>query len=119
MKVIVYSQKDKSEILELVGHIYAPPEKMKRAMQRLGMFWGMALLSVLIPVAHFILVPLFFLIGPFLSYKAYKEEGALEACDIICPECKKASTFDKNSGEWPLHQPCPQCMNRIYFDVVT
>jgi len=116
MKILVYSQRDKSQIHELDGHVYSQQEKTKRAFTRLFGFWGLAIVSILVPVAHFILVPAFLLIAPFIAYKSYKEEVMLEECEITCPECGKTGTFAKNSGQWPLHNQCPHCMNRVYFE---
>src|SRR2546429_9907546 len=38
-------------------------QRMRRALEGLGKWWGVALLSVFIPVAHFVLVPSFLLYG--------------------------------------------------------
>jgi hypothetical protein len=119
MKILVYSQRDKSKIYDLAGHVYSQQEKTKRSLQRLFGFWGIAVLSILVPVAHFVLVPAFLIIAPFLAYKSYKEDVHLEACEISCPECGKNGTFAENSGQWPLHNNCPHCMNRVYFEAVT
>jgi hypothetical protein len=42
-------------------------ERLKRALKTLGISWGLAIVSVLIPLAHFILVPGFLLAGPFVT----------------------------------------------------
>lgn len=118
MKINVYSQRDNVTLHELAGHTYTKQERTRRALTRLFAFWGLAVVSILIPVFHFVLVPLFFLLAPFLARKTYKEEATLEACEIPCPECKQLTKFQKNSGQWPLHDNCPHCMNRIYFDHV-
>lgn len=80
-------------------------------------FLALALVSILIPVFHFVLVPLFLLLAPFLGYKTYKEEVILEALEISCPECHQPAAFAKTSGQWPLHAICPHCRNRIYFEL--
>src|SRR2546430_11483996 len=38
-------------------------QRTRRALEGLGKWWGVALLSVFIPVAHFVLVPSFVLYG--------------------------------------------------------
>lgn len=119
MQVLVYSQRDKSQIHEMAGHVFSQQEKMKRALKKLGLFWGIAVLSVFAPVVHFVLVPAFLLLGPFLAAKTYREEVILEACDLPCPECGKTSHFDKISGQWPLTNGCEHCRNRIYFDLAS
>ncbi|RYZ83520.1 MAG: hypothetical protein EOP06_19845 [Proteobacteria bacterium] len=116
MKVLVYGQPNHAESLEIPGHAYAQQERTSRAIKRLFAFLGLAVLSILVPVFHFVLVPAFLIIAPFVAYKAYQEEVTLEAAQIVCPECKQSVLFAKNSGVWPLHAACPSCRNRIYFD---
>src|SRR5258707_9076430 len=41
----------------------APGQRFARTLTGLGMFWGLGLASVFIPVAHFILVPTFVVAG--------------------------------------------------------
>lgn len=118
MKISVYSQRDNANTFEINGHVFSKQERTKRSLTRLFVFWGLAVASILIPVFHFVLVPLFFLLAPFIARKTFKEEVALEECELECPECKKLAAFAKNSGQWPLHSNCPHCMNRIYFDHV-
>jgi hypothetical protein len=118
MKISVYSQRDNASIHELDGHVFSKQERTKRSLTRLFAFWGLALGSILIPVLHFVLVPLFFLIAPFIARKTYNEEVVLEACEMPCPECKQTAKFAKASGQWPLRNTCPHCMNRVYFDHV-
>ncbi|MEN0059040.1 MAG: hypothetical protein AAGB31_09410 [Bdellovibrio sp.] len=116
MQVKIYSQRDKSQTHEVAGHIYSQQERTRRALKKLGMFWGLALISVPLPVVHFVLVPVFFFVGPLMAHKTYKEEITLESTTMNCPECGKSVQFNQNSGLWPLHDFCPECRSRIYFD---
>lgn len=118
MKISVYSQRDNASIHEISGHVFSKNERTKRALILLFGFWGLAAVSILIPVLHFVLVPLFILIAPFIAKKTFNEEVTLDACELSCPECKQLAKFAKTSGQWPLHSNCPHCMNRIYFDHV-
>lgn len=115
MEIIVYSQKDKFILQELSVHVFSQKERTRRSLIKLFSWFGIAGVSILIPVFHFILVPLFLLLAPFLALKSYKEQVRLEACSLLCPECRQLAHFAKNTGEWPLHNNCPHCMNRIYF----
>ncbi len=40
-----------------------PGQRLSRALGGLGIFWGLALIGLFIPVAHFLLVPAFFTAG--------------------------------------------------------
>jgi DNA-directed RNA polymerase subunit RPC12/RpoP len=118
MKIKVYCQTDKSDIYDLAAHVFSQQERTKRSLVRFFSFIALAVASILIPVFHFVLVPLFLILAPFLSYKTYKEEVVLESCSLPCPECKQTASFAKTSGQWPLHNNCPHCRHRIYFDTV-
>lgn len=62
-------------------------ERWRRALAGLGKWWGIAVLSVFIPVAHFLLVPSFFLYG------IAKFIGGLAGVEVTrdgrgrCPDC--------------------------------
>jgi hypothetical protein len=115
MNVTVYSQRDKTFDLDIPGHIYSPKDKAQRALKGLFGFWGLAAVSILLPVAHFVLVPVFFILAPIVAYIRYQADVVLEAVEMTCPECAQKAKFSKNSGSWPLHAPCPLCLNRVYF----
>lgn len=89
---------------------YAAREKKIRALKSLLLFWLLAGVSVLIPVAHFFLVPVFFIAGIFLAAQRWRttEEG-MEAAGA-CPACGKPITIglDK-STELPQWHDCPAC----------
>ncbi|WP_413291164.1 hypothetical protein [Bdellovibrio sp. HCB337] len=118
MQIQVYTQRDKSSIRELKASVFSQQERLKRSLIKLFAFLGLALVSVLIPVMHFVLVPLFAILAPFFARKTYQEEVVLEACTIECPECHQNTQVSKTSGQWPLHNICSHCRNRIYFDLV-
>src|SRR5438874_13795365 len=44
---------------------YERAQRVQRALRGLATWWGAALVSVLIPIAHFVLVPSFFLYGVY------------------------------------------------------
>lgn len=116
MKVKVFTQTDKVKEYELPVRSFSARERTKNSLVQFSIFFGLALGSVFIPVFHFVLVPLFLLIAPFMAWKTYKQEVLLEECKVICPECQQEVGIPKKSGQWPLHEPCPHCRNRIYFD---
>lgn len=115
MLISVYSQRDQIAVHDLTARVFSKKERSQRALIRLFGFWGIAVLSILIPVFHFVLVPLFVLLGPYIAYKTAQEEVTLDPCEIPSPECGGHAAFTKNSGQWPLYNTCPHCLHRIYF----
>jgi hypothetical protein len=85
-------------------------ERVGRAFMGLGMFWGLALLGLFIPVAHFILVPTFLTAGIVLAVKRSREERRLTLIRGTCPRCGKAQTF-KAGGRFVEGRSldCPAC----------
>lgn len=59
----------------------------KKALKNLMMFWGVGVLCVFIPLAHFILVPLFLLLGIFFGYRAMGYKFLIKSGSAECPNC--------------------------------
>jgi hypothetical protein len=85
-------------------------ERLRRAFAGLGKWWGVAVLSVLVPVAHFVLVP------SFLAYGAWQFFQRLGTVDLViaargsCPDCGAEQALDLGA-RWRAPQPvtCRQC----------
>ncbi len=85
-------------------------ERMARAGKGLAMAWGAALVSVFIPVAHFLLVPGFFLAGLVVFVKRMRRRAVVGIVHGSCPDCNREQTFDVSS-DWrlPMHLTCGNC----------
>lgn len=85
-------------------------ERVARAFAGLGMFWGLALGGLFIPVAHLILVPVFLAAGIILAIKRSREERRLAEVRGPCPRCGAQQTF-KASGRFAPGRSldCPAC----------
>lgn len=67
--------------------------RLGRVLAGLGMFWGLALISVFIPVAHFLLVPTFAVAGIVMAAKRAREDRRLVLLRGACPRCGAAQEF--------------------------
>lgn len=84
-----------------------------RGLKKLALFWMLALLSVFVPVAHFVLVPAFFLVGIFvfahqLKFTHFVKEGVWD-----CPSCDeemKVSNFYFRNGQRVY---CDHCNSQL------
>jgi hypothetical protein len=65
----------------------ASGQRVARTLAGLGMFWGLALGSVFIPVAHFVLVPTFVVAGIVMAVKRAREDRRLLRVRGACPRC--------------------------------
>ena len=85
-------------------------ERIARAGKGLGMAWGAALVSVFIPVAHFLLVPGFFLAGLVVFVKRMRRRVVVDTVRGACPDCKHEQAFDLSSDlRLPMHLTCANC----------
>lgn len=99
-------------------HTMNSSQRMGQALKKLAMFWGIALFSILIPVFHFVTVPLFFCLGVFFFYRGYKSEGVVLGGEVSCPHCNQKVTIKPTAIEWPLSEICQSCARVLRIQLV-
>jgi len=95
---------------------FSERERKIRGIQSLLLFWSIATISVLIPIAHIILVPSFLIGGVVVAKRRWNrgEEGISAEGD--CPSCTHAITIDlEKKAELPQWHHCPQCNDSLEF----
>jgi len=94
--------------------IFTQQEQRMRALKSMMTLWAIAALCILIPIAHFILVPGFLIGGIVAASRRWntKEEG-IEATGS-CPACHNGICIklDKNA-ELPQWKDCPECSDPL------
>lgn len=89
-------------------------ERIKRALTMLGLLWLLAAISVFIPIAHWGLVPGFFIAGPIAAFSRYKMTEALEKVNGPCPSCEADITISLEAGDQlPKWTYCPNCNHSV------
>jgi hypothetical protein len=85
-------------------------ERVGRVFAGLGMFWALALGGLFIPVAHFVLVPVFLTAGIIMAVKRSREDRRLAEVRGPCPRCGAQQTF-KAGGRFAAGKSldCPAC----------
>jgi hypothetical protein len=93
---------------------FEKPERVRRALKGLATFWGAALGSVFIPVAHFLLVPSFALYGAYAFFDRLGARQVVMAAEGICPDCGRAQKLDA-AGRWqvPTEVACRHCQRAL------
>src|SRR3990172_5677542 len=90
--------------------VYSRRDRLLRAAKVLALYWVLAAVTVFIPIAHFVLVPGFFLAGPLLAYLRYKVTARNERAAGRCPVCGNDITLPLEPAEQlPLWKYCPRC----------
>ncbi len=88
---------------------WTPAARLRRAAKRWIVLWALAALSVLIPVAHFILVPALLIAGPVSAVARYRQRSGVIAGEGICPSCAGRLIIEAREDTWPFFAPCEAC----------
>lgn len=100
---------DHTEYGTAIIRVYSPQMVMKRVIQKLLFFWGLAIFSVFLPVVHFVLVPLFFMLGIYFAVQARKVRFEISDGEIHCPRCRADVKIKKAAFEEDHKEICQQC----------
>lgn len=93
---------------------YEQSDCLKRALMKLGLFWLLALGSIPIIFAHWVLVPGFFIAGPWMAYRTYQIKFDHLDVQGQCPVCKENVEIKMESNdELPKWTYCPRCNNPL------
>lgn len=94
--------------------VNSPGVRARRAGLALLAAWGLAVLAVFIPIAHFVLVPLLLVAGPLLAARRLGEVRTLLRLEGRCPRCGLAQTFE-TGGRFPPRRPvtCARCRSEL------
>jgi hypothetical protein len=92
----------------------APGRRLTRALAVLGMFWGMALVGLFIPVAHVILAPTFVTAGIIMAVLRAREDHRLLGVHGECPRCGVDQRFAAGGRlSRDIRLDCPHCHNSL------
>jgi hypothetical protein len=90
-----------------------PATRGRRALKALAMLWGLALLTVLVPIAHFVLVPGFFVAGIVVGLRKLREPATVTGVSGLCPKCGEERTFEADGKLTATSKvTCPVCHNQ-------
>lgn len=88
-------------------------ERMARALKWGGLCWLASLVSVILPLAHFILVPGFFLAGPAVAFFLMRQESVILGGEGKCPRCEEVLPIVRSSYRFPLSDLCTRCQTPV------
>lgn len=95
---------------------FNPAQKVVAALKTLGLFWGAILLTLPIPIVHFILPPVLFFVGIFMSYRTYQSNGRVFGGETTCPHCQTVVTVGKAELHWPVTTVCQGCARTVNME---
>ncbi len=90
MKLTLTSDQAKTTDIKATLHTLSKRERTLYAWKKFGVFFGLAILSVFVPVAHFVLVPTFLILSIVVGIKSYKIQARLEILENVqCLQCQE------------------------------
>lgn len=102
---------DKVGTLELSVVSLTVGERQRNALRWLGICWGLALASIPIALAHFILVPGFLIGGLVMAWRKYGEANQIMRQNAKCAYCDSPIEIAARPETWPFEVTCPNCRN--------
>lgn len=84
-------------------------QRTRRAVKGLAAFWGAMVVSVFIPIAHFVLVPSLFVGGVWQFFRRLRTAELLEGAHGRCPDCGFEQDFELSTARLPQSVPCAHC----------
>ncbi len=118
--IVIKCNESAASVAELHSRTFSNGERMVRAGKILAICWGLALITLFIPIAHFFLVPTFLIAGPVMAFMKYKVETVLEEAHGVCPECSESVDIELDPGDkLPKRTYCPACnkpLQLMYHD---
>jgi hypothetical protein len=93
--------------------------RMRRAVSALGGAWLLAAASVFIPIAHFLLVPGFGVLGVVLFVSRWRVRDRVTQAEGTCPDCGSDMKI-QIGGNWnPPHRvSCSDCQRSLVLEPV-
>jgi hypothetical protein len=111
MNVIVKSRADLDKQSESTVEVVplTKGSRLGRGLRALAICWGIAIFCILIPILHFVLVPLFLLIGILMFVQQYGQKYFFIAGAIQCPSCQTELKPSNGAFDWPKREICSHC----------
>jgi hypothetical protein len=95
------------------GHIFIRNiptyERIADGLKSVAIMWSIAVFCILIPVLHFVLVPLFFILGLVLGFSDWSTLKEIVSGEFNCPSCKKVNLLNQQSAKFPQNKRCEYC----------
>ena len=95
---------------------WSMPARLARAAKILLALWAAGAVSVLVPVAHFVLVPAFLIAGPVAAALRLGQASGVLGGEGTCPACGTAMILEAGADVWPLYGNCPGCGETVRIE---
>ena len=94
-------------------------ERLGRASLRGGIFTAVAVVCVLVPMLHFVLVPGFFITAIVAFIVTFRQTHLIESIRGTCPACSQPIEFTRLKFLPLLKESCPKCRHVLKLSMST
>lgn len=88
-------------------------ELIRVGLKRLFLFWLGATICVFIPILHFFLVPLFFIIGIIAFIRTQRCNLKIQSASYLCPSCQVQNKIKEVWFEENYRARCEACAIQV------
>ena len=92
-------------------------ERFLRSVKRASIFFGIAVVSVLIPMLHFVLVPGFLVLGALVFSRTLNEKELVRQASGTCPACHHVVTLEGPISTKKSKEICPHCRQLLKLKI--
>lgn len=104
---------------ELHIQTFNKQDRIRRAAYAWLISWALALGSLPILFAHWVLVPVFIIAGPIMAYRYYHITSVPKKITGICPSCEKELELKlETSDQLPSWRYCSVCNTSLHINEV-
>lgn len=111
--VIIKSLSGKTANGDVQIKSWSQSERVANAMKVFGLFFGLAIAFVFVPIVHFVMVPTLLILAPILALRSYRRISNVEGGSGTCPECSERLPIEGGKPDWPLKDLCSKCHNGL------
>lgn len=91
-------------------------ERTKRAVKVWIACWLGSIVSILIPLVHFISVPALIIAGPIAAYFILNKESVIMGGKGTCPHCLADLMIVRSPNRFPLSELCTNCYKNLRIE---
>lgn len=92
---------------------FSTAERAQRAMKIGGLLWVVAFFTIFIPILHFILPPIFIVLGLVFGFATWIDKAEIESGQFTCAQCEQVVALERESENFPRELRCPKCQMTI------
>ena len=92
---------------------WSASERSRRAIQIGSLLAGLGLVSVILPILHFFLVPGFLIAAPIAAWSVLRQQSLVLGGEGPCPDCGAPFQIGRNPERFPMDDVCTACRRRV------